>query len=31
VRIDVENDGRPCGAAQGTVLIMQPKPPKSRD
>lgn len=28
VRIDVENNGRPCGAAQGTVLIMQPK---SRD
>lgn len=25
VRIDVENDGRICGIAQGTVLIMQPK------
>ena len=31
VRIDVENHGRICGAAQGTVLIMQPKPPKSPD
>jgi len=31
VRIDVENHGRTCGAAQGTVLIMQPKLPKSRD
>jgi len=31
VRIDVENDGRACGAAQGTVLIMQPRPPKSKD
>lgn len=28
VRIDVENNGRPCAAAQGTVLIKQPK---SRD
>ncbi|OYY44915.1 MAG: phenylacetic acid degradation protein [Rhodospirillales bacterium 35-66-84] len=31
VRIDIENDGRACGAAQGTVLIMQPRPPKSQD
>ena len=29
VRIDVTNDGRPCAAAQGTVLIMQPRPPKA--
>lgn len=26
VRIDVENGGRPVGAAQGTVAIMPPKP-----
>lgn len=26
VRIDVNNDGRPCCAAQGTVLIRDPKP-----
>ena len=31
VRIDVENQGRTCGAAQGTVLIMQPKLPNARD
>jgi 1,4-dihydroxy-2-naphthoyl-CoA hydrolase len=31
VRIDIENGGRACGAAQGTVLIMQPRPPKSQD
>ena len=31
VRIDVENGGRPCAAAQGTVLIMQPKPTKSSE
>lgn len=31
VRIDIENDGRLCGAAQGTVLIMQPRPTKSDD
>lgn len=29
VRIDVTNDGRPCCAAQGTVLIMPPRPPKA--
>ncbi len=29
VRIDVTNDGRPCAVAQGTVLIMQPRPPKA--
>lgn len=28
VRIDVTNDGRPCCAAQGTVLIMPPRQPK---
>jgi len=28
-RIDVANDGRPCAAAQGTVLIMQPRQPKT--
>ena len=26
VRIDVENEGRLVCAAQGTVLVMQPKP-----
>lgn len=26
VRIDVSNDGRPCCAAQGTVLLIDPKP-----
>lgn len=26
VRIDVENEGRPCCAAQGTVTLMQPRP-----
>ncbi|MAA73284.1 MAG: phenylacetic acid degradation protein [Salinisphaeraceae bacterium] len=25
VRIDVENDGRPCSAAQGTVTLMRPR------
>ncbi len=29
VRIDVTNDGRACCAAQGTVLIMPPRPPKT--
>ncbi len=28
VRIDVTNDGRPCCAAQGTVLILPPRQPK---
>lgn len=28
VRIEVTNDGRPCCAAQGTVLIMPPRPPR---
>lgn len=28
VRIDVDNDGRACCAAQGTVLIRDPKPAK---
>jgi uncharacterized protein (TIGR00369 family) len=28
VRIDVENEGRLVCAAQGTVLIMPPRPPK---
>jgi hypothetical protein len=26
VRIDIENEGRLAGAAQGTVLVMAPKP-----
>jgi len=29
VRIDVENEGRLVCAAQGTVLIMPPRPPKT--
>ena len=31
VRIDVENEGRLVCAAQGTVLIMPPRPPKVDD